>query len=210
MFKGSQVERSPAYLVKARWAQVPPGLQGLKMISVLFVRQRSVYKRMGVDCFDEQRDAMEFCGDWPVVAHPPCRAWGRLKYFAKPNPGEKDLARFAVRVVRENGGVLEHPAGSSLWRDMNLPRPHEGFDVHGGFTLPISQLLFGHRGEKATWLYVCGVSFEDLPKPQLNLAMVEKSVQSMGKAERESTPDLMASWLVEVAASCKRRSERLI
>ena len=79
-------------------------------VAVLFARPDSIYKTFpAIDVFDELRDARTFRGGCPVVAHPPCRAWSRMKAFAKPKPWEKDLARWAVQVVRENGGVLEHP-----------------------------------------------------------------------------------------------------
>ncbi|MWL55341.1 hypothetical protein GQL84_23735, partial [Escherichia coli] len=58
------------------------------------------------DVFDIERDARTFAGGMPVVAHPPCRAWGRLRKFAKPRPDEKALALFAVAQVRAFGGVL--------------------------------------------------------------------------------------------------------
>ena len=77
-------------------------------VAVLFARADSVYKTLpGVDVWDEARDARQWPGSGPAVAHPPCRAWGRLRAFANPAPHEKDMARFAVAKVREFGGVLE-------------------------------------------------------------------------------------------------------
>ena len=56
-------------------------------VAVLFVRSDSVYKQMAdVDCYDIDRDARTWPGGCPVVAHPPCRAWGLLRQFAKPRP----------------------------------------------------------------------------------------------------------------------------
>ncbi|WP_202122885.1 hypothetical protein, partial [Escherichia coli] len=76
-------------------------------IAVLFARVDSNYKAMPeCDVFDIERDARTFAGGMPVVAHPPCRAWGRLRKFAKPRPDEKALALFAVAQVRAFGGVL--------------------------------------------------------------------------------------------------------
>ena len=79
-------------------------------IAILFARSDSIYHQLDADVWDEDRDARQFPGGVQVVAHPPCRAWGRLRRFAKPAPHEKDLARFAVAQVRRWGGVLEHPA----------------------------------------------------------------------------------------------------
>jgi hypothetical protein len=94
------------------------------MISVLFARSDSVYKTLPeCDVYDAERNALNYPGETPIIAHPPCRAWGQLRHFAKPQPGEKDLARWAVDQIRQFGGVLEHPAHSTLWRDKGLPVP---------------------------------------------------------------------------------------
>jgi hypothetical protein len=99
----------------------PPPLTAAK-VAVLFARQDSSYKRIpGCDVYDLERDARNYDGPLPVVAHPPCRAWGRLRRFANPRPDERNLARLAVALVREFGGVLEHPAGSLLWQSQRLP-----------------------------------------------------------------------------------------
>jgi hypothetical protein len=83
---------------------------GSAQVAVLFAREDSIYKTMpNVDVWDAARNALNWQGGCPVIAHPPCRAWGRLRHFAKPVDGEKDLARWAVAQVRKWGGVLEHP-----------------------------------------------------------------------------------------------------
>lgn len=125
-------------------------------VAVLFARADSNYKALPeTDVWDAERDARKWPGGCPVVAHPPCRAWGRLKHMANPRPDEKNLARLAVALVREFGGVLEHPARSELWAAQKLPQPGER-DQYGGWTLPISQYWWGHRAEKKTWLYIVG------------------------------------------------------
>lgn len=45
------------------------------VLAVLFVRDQSIYKAMGLDCYDRRRDARTFAGAGPVIAHPPCRTW---------------------------------------------------------------------------------------------------------------------------------------
>lgn len=88
----------------------------MSQVGALFVRRDSIYRAMpGVDAFDFDRNALSFAGGMPVVAHPPCRSWGRLRAFVTPAPGERDLAMFAVAQVRKWGGALEHSAGSTLW-----------------------------------------------------------------------------------------------
>lgn len=184
----------------------------LAQVAVLFARSDSIYKTMsGCSVFDLERDALTFSGDLPVVAHPPCRSWGRLRHFANPRPGEKELALFAVDAVRSCGGVLEHPAGSLLWKVAGLPLPGER-DEFGGFTLPIPQFWFGHRAFKNTWLYISGVSPVAIPAFPLVLGdapcVLETSKKGLGvrpsisKQEREATPLEFANFLVNLAASC--------
>lgn len=180
-------------------------------VAVLFCRSDSVYKGLpGCDVYDADRDARNFSGKLPVVAHPPCRAWGRLSHFAKPRPDEKDLAVMSVELVRNNGGVLEHPTGSKLWKAANLPAPGKQ-DRFGGFTFPVFQNWFGHKAEKSTFLYICGLSPVQLPAFPLSLDYPEFVVQSalpgrkhISKAEREHTPVDLAKWLLSVARCCKQ------
>jgi len=192
-------------------------------IAALFVRADSHYHALpGVDAWDAVRDAMRWPGGCPVVAHPPCRAWGKLRDKANPRDGEKELARQAVRWVREFGGVLEHPAHSTLWAAMRMPLPRKGRDAWGGWTLPISQHWFGHRAEKMTWLYVVGCEPHEVPEVPLSLAdpthvvaqpkkrptvvRLRKGMQGwkpeISRAERELTPAPLAAWLVELARRC--------
>lgn len=191
----------------------------MKTVAVLFARADSIYKTMpGCDVFDAERNALTYQGGAPVVAHPPCRGWGRLRHLANPRPGEKDLAIWAVDRVRHLGGVLEHPAFSTLWNAAGLPLPGQR-DAWGGWTLPIVQSWWGHKAEKATWLYICGCEVGDLPEIPLVLGEALYVVAPAGrradggrlrkgdkgwrpeitKAEREHTPPALAEWLVTVA-----------
>ena len=132
-------------------------------VAVLFARADSTYKTLpGTDVWDIERNARLWPGGAPVVAHPPCRAWGRLRQFAKPRKGERQLAIWSVRQVRRFGGVLEHPVGSLLWKKAGLPPPGQ-VDRYGGWTLPIHQNWWGHRAEKATLLYIVGCAPGDTP-----------------------------------------------
>ena len=74
-------------------------------VAVLFARRDSVYKSLaGCDVWDIDRDAMTWTGGAPVVAHPPCRAWGRLRTFAKPREFARSTGPFAIDQVRAWGG----------------------------------------------------------------------------------------------------------
>lgn len=172
----------------------------LNSVAALFVRERSVYHGLhGVECFPDSRDARTFKGGMPVIAHPPCAPWGRLRHFSRRSAEERGLAVWAVDTVRKCGGVLEHPASSLLWSECGLPFPGE-MDAFG-FTISVSQSCFGHRADKLTWLYVCHVSPSDIPaiRPVLSGSYME--VTRLGRAAREATPLAMAEWLVALAKS---------
>lgn len=180
------------------------------MVAVLFARHDSIYKTLpDCDVWDAERDARNWPGGCPVIAHPPCRSWGRLRRFAKPLPGERENAIWAVRQVREWGGVLEHPAGSLLWQSAVMPQPGDR-DRFGGFTIWISQYWFGHKADKPTWLYICGIEPADLPplpfvlgEPAYVINTSKRAAQGkrpeVSKAEREHTPLALAEWLRDVA-----------
>lgn len=186
-------------------------------VAALFVRADSIYKTMpGVDAWDEKRDARRWPGRAPIVAHPPCRGWGRLRQFSNATEEERQLAVSAVQWVRWFGGVIEHPAESGLWAHCSLPRPGCFPDDFGGYSLEVRQCDWGHRAEKLTWLYVVGVEPDSLPafpaagvptgviKPQRG---VPRRLPIVTKREREATPPAFASWLVDLARRCHVRQE---
>ena len=171
-------------------------------VAVLYARQDSIYKALSPHVFDIDRDARRYNGPFPVVAHPPCRAWGRLRTFAKPRPDEKALGFHAVQVVRTWGGVLEHPAHSTLWQACDLAAPGQR-DSFGGFTYVVEQAWFGHRAPKLTWLYIVGA--DCLPEVPYELGQRSGRVELMGRNEREATPPAFAFWLLDLARNCQKR-----
>lgn len=169
------------------------------MIAALFVRRNSHYKVIpGVDAYDENRNALTWRGGCPGVFHPPCRSWGKLAHFSKHQPGERELALWSMGMVRQWGGVVEHPLHSRLWRESGCAS-FGVRDDHGGILLPVYQSWWGHRAPKATGLYIVG-PLPDLPDYQPPLMV--QSVESMSQASREMTPPALASWLVATAAAC--------
>lgn len=184
------------------------------VIACLFLMLGSVYNaKAGTDCYDIERDARTCESAGPLVCHPPCRGWGRLKHFAKTRPGERRLAQWSVIKVRRQGGVIEHPASSSLWKACGLPLPGEGFDEFGGWTLEIDQCRFGHRAKKNTWLYIVGAtSVPVLPPEREPTACVDRNPRArkdgtkvrlpwITKKEREATPPAFADFLLSIARS---------
>lgn len=177
-------------------------------IAVLYARSDSCYFDLVEQVFDISRDARTYDENLPVIAHPPCRSWGRLRHLAKPRPDEKALAFHALEQVRRCGGVLEHPMGSSLWNQALLPRPGCAPDQFGGYTILIDQGWFGHPAPKPTYLYIVGLSREMLPFIPIQLHRAEKRTLDLSPAEREKTPIKFARWLVRVALSCSAQLHR--
>ena len=111
------------------------------------MRDDSGYKeRAQWDAYDAKRNALSYSGSLPVVAHPPCRAWGVMAHMSfrnadwsiddksiKARENEKKLAVYSVDVVRKNGGVLEHPSGSKLFGSI-IPNVDEFPDEFGGLS----------------------------------------------------------------------------
>lgn len=144
------------------------------MIAALYVKTNGPYFGMpGVDPWDENRDARNYRGPYPVVAHPPCERWGRywsggpsarVRRLKGDDGGCFDRALWAVRTF---GGVLEHPAHSHAWKYYRLARPERsGWWEAGdgvGYICEVSQGHYGHPAQKLTWLYTSGAEGTPLP-----------------------------------------------
>jgi len=155
-------------------------------------------------CYDKERDALSCDKNLPAVCHPPCRLWSRLSPLSIAPKSERDLALFAVDYVRKYGGVVEHPYDSKLWVAANCPSPGSLLvDKYGGFTLLLNQFDYGHLAHKLTGLYIVGVSRLDIP-PLMPVRYENpiKTVETCSKKQREATPVLFASWLIQLAAKC--------
>lgn len=162
-------------------------------IPVLFCQKNSNYKNLqGFDPYDIDRDARTYTGNMPVIAHPPCATWARLRAFAKQDT--HDLGFFAIDTVMRCGGIIEHPAGSKLFDHVDLAK---------GFLLSINQHWFGHPAKKHTWLYIYGVSPSQLPPYPLSFDAISAKVENMSRHHRDHTPILLCTWLRNVALSCR-------
>lgn len=146
----------------------------MQMIAALFVETNGVYFGLpAVEPWDRTSDARAYAGPHPVVAHPPCKRWGRFWHGSTRKPHQYELGAddgcfaAALDVVRKFGGVLEHPEASHAWRTfgLNAPPRHGGWvaaDFHGGWTCCVEQGHYGHVSRKATWLYAHGVELPSL------------------------------------------------
>ena len=134
-------------------------------VAALFVETDGCYFGLPeVDPWDVKRDARCYHGPYSVVAHPPCQRWGAManvnhaRWGGEHNRPGNDGGCFAAALlaVRLWGGVLEHPAKSRAWDAYRLTKPN-GIGwvkcLDGGWVCEVWQSAYGHRANKATWLY---------------------------------------------------------
>lgn len=186
----------------------------------LYVDRLGPYPKLLVEWYDEARDARTYRGSLPVVAHPPCGPWGRLRHLSRRDSREHAL--HAVGVVRRNGGALEHPAHSKLWGECLLPYPGELPDAFGGVTIEVNQCDFGHVARKPTWVYLVGArSVGELPPrrepthwisggrgragKKAKTTPVPEGIKVCSAQQRRRTPVAFAQWLIELASAANKK-----
>lgn len=191
-------------------------------IAALFVDGGGCYFGLpNVDPWDIDRDARNYAGPFPVVAHPPCQLWTRFAHvnFARwggehNRPGN-DGGCFAAALgaVRRYGGILEHPAFSDAWKAFNMPRPEPGKWLlkDGAWVCEVWQSAYGHKARKRTWLFCCGT----IPPPMLwerpeashqigfhDQRGKARNKPTISKRAASATPPAFRDALVAIALSC--------
>lgn len=135
------------------------------IIAALFVQPDGCYANdPSIDAWPESRDARQYLGELPVIAHPPCQLWGPManvnfaRWGGEHNRPGNDAGCFSSALcnVLRCGGVLEHPARTRAFAAYGLPKP-VGTDwkrvgLHE-WVCEVWQSAYGHRANKATWLY---------------------------------------------------------
>ena len=184
----------------------------------------------GIDCWDEERDARMYIGFNRVIAHPPCQRWGKMakvnfaRWGGKHNVVGNDGGCFfsALAAVRLNGGVLEHPAHSYAWDFFGLSKPARGIWIKAqdgyGWVCKVWQSAYGHRANKATWLYYVGEQPHELrwdrPVGSHQIGFQdqrgkEKNKPTLSNIEANATPRAFALELVKLARPVpKNRAEK--
>lgn len=171
------------------------------MIAALYVDPRGPYStRPGIDCWTKERNAHNYDGPWPVIAHPECGPWGALRQFCTLQ--DRMCGVHAVAHVRKWGGILEHPNGSTLWSDQRMAYPGCLPDAFGGITIEIDQVDWGHTARKRSWLYMVGITrLPPFPPPGKATAVIRPARNGEGavfvpKSQRHITPPALVEWMV--------------
>lgn len=194
-----------------------------KLVAALFVEKRSVYKDFSfIDAYDIDRDARSYRGALPVIAHPPCQLWGNLAHVnykrwggEHNRPGnDGGLFAFALETVNTFGGVLAHPKGTGAWPVFGLTKPYRNTWARSekGWVCEVWQSAYGHRANKATWLYYVSLSEPHVRPPDFDWSRPTAEYQigrqdSRGKdrnkptllpSEVNATPRLLALALIHL------------
>lgn len=190
------------------------------MIAALFVQPDGCYAGLdGIDAWPESRDARLYDGSWPVVAHPPCQLWGAMaavnyaRWGGEHNKPGNDGGCFqsALDSVNRCGGVLEHPAKTRAWSAHGLDKPSGlGWSKSGkGWVCEVWQSAYGHRANKATWLYYVGDNppmdlYWDRPKGTHQVGHWDQRGKSrnkptLSKKEANATPIKFRDELIGLA-----------
>lgn len=200
------------------------GMNSEKNLAALFVDPRGPYSnRRDVDVWDKDRDARNYSGPWPVVAHPPCQLWVNFaalnfkRWGGEHNRPGNDGGCFASALasVRRWTGVLEHPAFSNAWAAHGLDRPVFGEWTEGApgeWVTEVWQSAYGHLARKRTWLFYKGprpspMRWEKKPGThQVGRFDVIKPV--IAKRRASLTPEEFAEALISLAKSTSASSVR--
>lgn len=189
------------------------------------MQERGCYSDIDfIDLWHEGNNAMTYDKTFPVVAHPPCQLWGNMAHVNYARWGgdhnkpknDKGCFQFALDSVNRCGGVLEHPANTRAFAEYGIPRPKAmGWQslLFGGWICEVWQSAYGHKANKATWLYYNG----DNPPEQLlwnrpigthqiggaDQRGKEKNKPTIRGAEASATPIKFRDALINLALNSK-------
>lgn len=174
----------------------------------------------GVDPYDISRDARDYAGPYPVVAHPPCNLWVNFaalnykRWGGEHNRPGNDGGCFthALNTLRAFGGVLEHPAFSKAWAEFNLPKPVAGQWTlsEGLWVCEVWQSAYGHKARKRTWLLYVGsqkpadMNWSREPGTH-QCGWFDRKKPTLNKRQASATPVAFRDALLSLAAQSQGR-----
>ena len=188
-------------------------------VAALFVQTDGCYFSNGIDAWDINRDARLYNSDLPVVAHPPCQLWGNMAFVNYARWGGEHNKPFndggcfksALDSVNRCFGVLEHPAKTRAFEFYGIKKPNGiGWAKHDNYWVcEVWQSAYGHRANKATWLYYVGKNkpFElnwERTKGTHQIGFQDqrgksKNKPTLSKNEANATPVLFRDELIRLA-----------
>jgi hypothetical protein len=210
----------------------------LQQIAALFVETGGIYSGLSdVDVWGIERDARNYAGPFPVIAHPPCERWGRYWHGSPRKPHQYRLGdddgcfAAALHAVRKFGGVLEHPAYSRAFEAYGIMWPLVGAGWLrtrcGAFVCHVEQGHYGHMARKATWLYAVNCQLPILPWQPSPQRLPQIAVERYGyekarrsgvmayvggankKKIRGATPPAFRDMLLDIARSAVTQNSLL-
>jgi hypothetical protein len=120
----------------------------------------------------------------------------------------------ALRIVREFGGVIEHPAWSRAWTNFGLPIPHgTGWSrcfFGREWVCEVAQSAYGHRATKMTWLFYVG---DNPPAPLIWKRPRGTGVISganFNRGVKTPRPSSQRLWPAEASATPPQFAEALL
>jgi hypothetical protein len=194
-------------------------------ISALFVETNGVYFSIqDIDPWDRKRDARKYNDNNPVIAHPPCHLWGNMAFvnYARwggdhNKPGnDQGCFEAALKSVNKCGGVIEHPAKTRAFECFKIKKPNKiGWSHFENYWVcEVWQSAYGHRANKATWLYYVGNNppFEliwERPKGTHQIGFQDqrgktKNKPTLSKKEANATPLAFRDMLIQLAIHAKK------
>jgi hypothetical protein len=117
----------------------------------------------------------------------------------------------AMLSINTYGGVLEHPAQTYAWHHFGLDKPKKNQWTKSkyGWVCEVWQSAYGHRANKATWLYYVGRKepFElkwDRPKGTHQIGFQDqrgkaRNKPTLSKKEANATPKAFRDVLIKLA-----------
>lgn len=184
-------------------------------VAALFIDPKGVYaNRPDVDAWPESRDARNYRGPLPVVAHPPCASWCQLAglrqaVYGYPKGDDNGCFESALLSLHRWGGVLEHPAHSAAFRRFGIVAPRSSawqYNIAGYWVCAVNQAAYGHRATKRTWLLYLGQT----PPAQLNWAETRGTGVVSGARNNCNRPLTDRVWPREASRTPPAFAEALI